>query len=76
MRVHSSALPELSASPRVAIKSPRLLIRRGPDTKPRKTSTWFALREDRPLFAFAGLWTAFVALRARRLRAITSCLVF
>ena len=27
------------------------------DTKPRKTPTWFALREDRPLFAFAGLWT-------------------
>jgi putative SOS response-associated peptidase YedK len=27
------------------------------DTKPRKTPTWFALAEDRPLFAFAGLWT-------------------
>jgi putative SOS response-associated peptidase YedK len=27
------------------------------DTKPRKTPTWFALGEDRPLFAFAGLWT-------------------
>jgi len=27
------------------------------DTKPRKTPTWFALTEDRPLFAFAGLWT-------------------
>jgi putative SOS response-associated peptidase YedK len=27
------------------------------DTKPRKTPTWFALSEDRPLFAFAGLWT-------------------
>jgi putative SOS response-associated peptidase YedK len=26
-------------------------------TTPRKTPTWFALREDRPLFAFAGLWT-------------------
>jgi putative SOS response-associated peptidase YedK len=25
------------------------------DTKPRKTPTWFALSEDRPLFAFAGL---------------------
>ena len=24
------------------------------DTKPRKTPTWFALAEDRPLFAFAG----------------------
>jgi len=27
------------------------------DTKPRKTPIWFALGEDRPLFAFAGLWT-------------------
>jgi putative SOS response-associated peptidase YedK len=25
------------------------------DTKPRKTPIWFALDEDRPLFAFAGL---------------------
>jgi putative SOS response-associated peptidase YedK len=24
------------------------------DTKPRKTPVWFALAEDRPLFAFAG----------------------
>jgi putative SOS response-associated peptidase YedK len=27
------------------------------DTKPRKTPIWFALSEDRPLFAFASLWT-------------------
>jgi putative SOS response-associated peptidase YedK len=27
------------------------------DTKPRKTPIWFALGEDRPLFAFVGLWT-------------------
>jgi len=27
------------------------------DTKPRKTPVWFALGEDRPLFAFPGLWT-------------------
>jgi putative SOS response-associated peptidase YedK len=27
------------------------------DTKPRKTPTWFALSQDRPLLAFAGLWT-------------------
>ena len=27
------------------------------DTKPRKTPMWFALDEERPLFAFAGLWT-------------------
>ena len=26
-------------------------------TTPRKTPTWFALSADRPLFAFAGLWT-------------------
>jgi putative SOS response-associated peptidase YedK len=27
------------------------------DTKPRKTPTWFALGEDRPLAVFAGIWT-------------------
>src|SRR5208337_291588 len=27
------------------------------DTKPRKTPIWFVLSVDRPLFAFAGLWT-------------------
>ena len=27
------------------------------DTKPRKTPIWFALRADRPLFAFAGIFT-------------------
>ncbi|MBE7220344.1 MAG: SOS response-associated peptidase [Caulobacteraceae bacterium] len=27
------------------------------DTKPRKTPTWFALDDTRPLAAFAGLWT-------------------
>ncbi len=27
------------------------------DTKPRKTPTWFALDDTRPLFAFAGVWT-------------------
>jgi putative SOS response-associated peptidase YedK len=26
------------------------------DTKPKKTPNWFALGEDRPLFAFAGIW--------------------
>jgi putative SOS response-associated peptidase YedK len=33
------------------------------ETKPRKTPTWFALREDRPLFAFAGLWTRWRGVR-------------
>ena len=33
------------------------------DTKPKKTPTWFALSEDRPLFAFAGIWTTW---RGRR----------
>ena len=33
------------------------------DTKPRKTPTWFALSEDRPLFAFAGLWTPWRGIR-------------
>ena len=33
------------------------------DTKPRKTPIWFALGEDRPLFAFAGLWTPWKGVR-------------
>ncbi len=33
------------------------------DTKPRKTPTWFALDEERPLFAFAGLWTQWTGTR-------------
>jgi len=33
------------------------------DTKPRKTPIWFALSEDRPLFAFAGLWTRWGGVR-------------
>jgi putative SOS response-associated peptidase YedK len=33
------------------------------DTKPRKTPTWFALAEDRPLFAFAGLWASWGGVR-------------
>ena len=34
------------------------------DTKPRKMPIWFALSEDRPLFAFAGLWTPWKGVRA------------
>jgi putative SOS response-associated peptidase YedK len=33
------------------------------DTKPRKTPIWFALGEDRPLFAFAGLWASWRGAR-------------
>ncbi len=33
------------------------------DTKPRKTPIWFALGEDRPLFAFAGLWARWRGVR-------------
>jgi len=33
------------------------------DTKPRKTPIWFALAEDRPLCAFADLWTPWRGLR-------------
>src|SRR5271157_4348147 len=33
------------------------------DTRPKKTPTWFALGEDRPLFAFAGLWTPWRGVR-------------
>jgi len=33
------------------------------DTKPRKMPMWFALSDDRPLFAFAGLWTPWRGVR-------------
>jgi putative SOS response-associated peptidase YedK len=33
------------------------------DTKPRKTPKWFGLNLDRPLFAFAGLWTSWRGVR-------------
>jgi putative SOS response-associated peptidase YedK len=38
------------------------------DTKPRKTPTWFALSEDRPLLAFASLWTRWPGVRGRTAR--------
>src|SRR5271166_3973061 len=33
------------------------------DPKPRKAPIWFALNDDRPLFAFAGLWTPWRGIR-------------
>ncbi|WP_348642140.1 SOS response-associated peptidase family protein [Methylobacterium sp. WL6] len=33
------------------------------DTKPCKTPVWFALDEDRPLFAFAGIWRPWTGVR-------------
>ena len=36
------------------------------DTKPKKTPTWFALDEGRPLFAFAGIWTAWKGVRGTK----------
>src|SRR3954451_9072208 len=33
------------------------------DTKPKKTPVWFALHENRPLFAFAGIWRPWTGLR-------------
>jgi putative SOS response-associated peptidase YedK len=36
------------------------------DTKPRKTPTWFALSEDRPLAVFAGIWTVWHGKRGTK----------
>lgn len=36
------------------------------DTKPKKTPTWFALDDGRPLFAFAGIWTTWTGVRGTK----------
>jgi putative SOS response-associated peptidase YedK len=36
------------------------------NTKPRKTPTWFALDDDRPLAVFAGVWTPWTARRGTK----------
>jgi putative SOS response-associated peptidase YedK len=36
------------------------------DTKPRKTPTWFALDDGRPLFCFAGIWTPWFGTRGTK----------
>lgn len=36
------------------------------DTKPRKTPTWFALDESRPLAVFAGLWCTWTGTRGTK----------
>jgi putative SOS response-associated peptidase YedK len=36
------------------------------DTKPKKTPTWFALAEDRPLAVFAGLWCSWRGTRGTK----------
>ena len=35
-------------------------------TKPKKTPTWFALNDSRPLFAFAGIWTNWHGVRGTK----------
>jgi len=41
------------------------------DTRPRKTPTWFALDESRPLFMFAGIWVAWTGTRNTKAAPIT-----
>jgi putative SOS response-associated peptidase YedK len=36
------------------------------DTKPKKTPTWFALDETRPLAFFAGVWTMWMGTRGTK----------
>ncbi len=36
------------------------------DTKPKKTPTWFAFSDDRPLAFFAGLWTTWTGVRGTK----------
>ncbi len=48
------------------LRGARDFVREYADTKPRKTPIWFALNDDRPLFAFAGLWTRWRGVRGRK----------
>jgi len=41
------------------------------DTKPRKTPTWFALDDSRPLFCFAGIWTHWNGTRGTKADPVT-----
>lgn len=36
------------------------------DTKPRKTPVWLALSEERPVFAFAGIWRPWTGVRGTK----------
>lgn len=36
------------------------------DTKPRKTPVWFALNDERPVFAFAGIWRPWTGVRGTK----------
>jgi putative SOS response-associated peptidase YedK len=40
------------------------------DTKPKKTPTWFALDDSRPLCAFAGIWTTWHGLRGTKAKPV------
>jgi putative SOS response-associated peptidase YedK len=40
------------------------------DTKPKKTPTWLALSEDRPLAFFAGLWTTWTGIRGTKVNPV------
>jgi hypothetical protein len=40
------------------------------DTKPRKTPVWFALSAERPLFAFARIWTGWTGVRDPKLNPV------
>ncbi|WP_246725577.1 SOS response-associated peptidase family protein, partial [Beijerinckia sp. L45] len=40
------------------------------DTKPKKTATWFALDDSRPLCAFAGIWTTWNGVRGTKAKPV------
>jgi putative SOS response-associated peptidase YedK len=63
--IRNVASPTLAgvARRRQPLRCPGDLVLRIRRHEARKTPTWFALSEDRPLFAFAGLWTRWRGLR-------------
>lgn len=54
------------ADRRASLRRPFHIVCEYADTKPRKTPTWFALDESRPLLAFAGIWTTWRGVRGTK----------
>lgn len=57
---------QIAAKPEARSSSCSQAVSAYADTKPKKTPTWFALNDDRPLFAFAGIWRPWMGVRGTK----------